>query len=67
MRILIIISIMTLSLISCNENPDSEGMHWDYSIVCEGYFKYKVIGNRAGVIPMLNSDGTPLRCNKKRY
>ena len=56
-----------LFLISCNENPYSEGMHWDYSITCEGGFVYKTLDQRRGTILLLNSDGTPLKCGKKRY
>ena len=47
--------------------PDSEGMHWDYSVICEGGFKYKVLGERRGTIQMLNSDGTRVKCDQIRY
>lgn len=56
------------SIFSCNDSdPYSEGMHWDYSITCEGGFVYKSLDQRRGTILILNSDGTPLRCGKKRY
>lgn len=66
---LFLIFIVIFSVTSCDENSDpyEEGMHWDYSIICEGGFKYKRLGDRGGVIQLLNSDGTPLRCGKKRY
>ena len=35
--------------------------HFEYDIKCEGGFKYKSMGK--GYILMLNSDGTPLKCN----
>lgn len=47
-------------------DPYEEGMHMDYSIRCEDGFKYKVLSERRGTIPVLNSDGTPLKCNEKR-
>lgn len=53
---------------SCNNSdPYKEGAHWDYSISCEGGFKYKHLSGSRGTILLLNSDGTPLRCDKKRY
>lgn len=65
---LLIFGFITAFVYSCFEqekDPDSIGSHWDYSIFCEGGFKYKQMRN--STIQMLNSDGTPLRCNKKRY
>jgi hypothetical protein len=66
----IICTLILGALLSCNnrgkyEGPDSEGSHWDYSVFCEGGFKYKTVDR--GAILLLNSDGTPLRCDKKRY
>ena len=55
---------------SCeNENPYSEGMHWNYSIDCEnGYvFKIKSSGLSSYAIQVFNSDGTPLKCGEKIY
>lgn len=49
------------------KDPYEEGMHMDYSIICEDGFKYKCLGSHRGTIPILNSDGTPLKCNQKRY
>ena len=48
------------------DDPYSEGMHWDYKIRCENGFIYKV-RHREGAIQVLNSDGTPLRCGEKIY
>ena len=48
-------------------DPYEEGSHFDYSIICNDGFKYKSLGHHQGTIPCLNSDGTPLRCNQKRY
>lgn len=47
------------------QDPYAEGVHMDYSIVCENGFIYK--RTRYGIIQVLNSDGTPLRCGKKIY
>ena len=49
-------------LTSCHDNPNDEGMHWNYSIICENGFKYKVLDQRRGVIQLLNQDGTPMKC-----
>ena len=63
----IILIATILFVVSCkNDDPYSEGMHWDYSITCENGFIYKSISDR-GTIQILNSDGTPLRCGKKIY
>lgn len=60
--------VAILSLFSCKDSdPYSEGTHWDYSITCEGGFVYKSLDHHRGTILILNSDGTPLRCGKKRY
>jgi len=48
-----------------NKDPYEEGMHWDYSIICENGFVYK--NKNRGTIQVLNSDGTPLKCGKKIY
>jgi len=47
------------------KDPYEIGMHWDYSIVCENGFIFKQ--NRYGIIQVLNSDGTPLKCREKIY
>lgn len=66
-KILIIITLFFISF-SCNSSePYKEGAHWEYSIICEGGFIYKNFGRDGGTILILNSDGTPLRCGKKRY
>lgn len=60
--------IVMIYLYSCKENdPYSEGMHWNYSIICNDGFKYKCLDHNRGTIPCLNSDGTQLKCDKKRY
>ncbi len=47
----------------CNDNnPYKEGMHWDYSIICENGFKYKILNQRVGTILLLNKDGSPMKC-----
>jgi hypothetical protein len=59
---------LLLLLASCGDGDEySEGSHWDYSIICEGGFKYKSLDHNRGTILLLNSDGTPLKCGKKRY
>ena len=59
---------MIFSVFSCGDyDPYEEGAHWDYSISCEGGFKYKHLEQRRVTILLLNSDGTPLCCDKKRY
>ena len=47
------------------KDPYEIGMHWDYSIVCENGFIFKQ--NRYGIIQVLNSDGTPLKCGEMIY
>jgi len=47
------------------KDPYEIGMHWDYNIVCENGFIFKQ--NRYGIIQVLNSDGTPLKCGEKIY
>lgn len=49
------------------QKPDALGSHFDYSVICENGIKYKVLSNRRGVIMLLNSDGTPVKCNKDQY
>ena len=49
------------------KDPYEIGNHMYYSIVCENGFIYKVLSNRRGVIQILNSDGTPLRCGEEKY
>lgn len=52
---------------SCHDDPYEVGSHWSYSITCEEGFKYKVLDHHRGTIPLLNSDGTRVRCNEKKY
>lgn len=63
---LILLIALVFILQSCKDDPYAEGSHWDYSISCHEGFKYKEMSHR-GIIPVLNSDGTKLRCNQKRY
>lgn len=70
--VLIIVAIFLgigISLQYCDSKKDAyeEGTHWDYSIICEDGFKYKCMGRDKGTIPCLNTDGTRLKCNQKRY
>ena len=64
--ILLAIGMVTLgSYCESRKDPYEIGSHWDYSVECENGFVYKVLGNRRGVIPILNSDGSPLKCGEK--
>ena len=47
------------------KDPYEIGMHWDYTIICENGHIYKQ--NRYGIIQILNSDGTLLKCREKIY
>lgn len=60
--ILAIVIVFAGLFTSCNDNPNDVGMHWDYTIICENGFKYKVLGHHKGTILLLNSDGTPMKC-----
>ena len=62
-----VLALGTCSYLDSKRDPYEEGMHVDYNIICEGGFKYKVLDHRRGTILLLNSDGTPLKCNQKRY
>lgn len=48
------------------KDPYEEGIHMNYSIVCEGGWTYKVLSQRRGTIQVLHSDGTPMKCGEKR-
>ena len=48
------------------KDPYEEGMHMNYTIVCEGGWTYKVLDFRRGTIQVLHSDGTPMKCGEKR-
>lgn len=67
MKQLLLLSLLVLLTTSCNNDPYEEGTHWDYSIICEDGFKYKCMSKHKGIIPVLNSDGTHLKCNQKKY
>ena len=55
-------------LAACNDsNPYEEGMHLDYNIHCEEGFLYKTMNQGRGTIPLLNSDGTRVKCGSKRF
>lgn len=47
------------------KDPYEEGMHMDYSIICENGFVYKQ--KNRGILQVFNSEGTPLKCGKKIY
>ena len=47
------------------KDPYEVGTHMSYKIVCENGFIYKQ--TRHGIIQVLNSDDTPLKCGKKIY
>ena len=55
----------TCEYLDSKQDPDEVGSHFEYDVKCEGGFKYKSMGK--GYILMLNSDGTPLKCNQKRH
>jgi hypothetical protein len=62
---LLAIILVILGLwIESGKGPYDIGTHWDYSIECNNGFKYKILGNKRGVIQLLNSDGSPMRCDK---
>jgi hypothetical protein len=64
----IIILLLVLFIQSCSDtDPYSEGMHLTYSISCEDGFMYKTLDHKRGTIPLLNSDGTRVKCGQKRY
>lgn len=60
-----ILLVLGMSYCDSKQDPYEIGSHLHYSIICNDGFKYKHI--RGGFVPCLNSDGTPLRCNQKRY
>jgi len=45
--------------------PYEIGSHWDYSIICESGFKYKVLSERKGVVPLFYKNGQRMTCNEK--
>ena len=61
----IIILLFGVGYCESKRDPYEVGSHWDYTIVCENGFIYKQ--TRHGIIQVLNSDGTPLKCGKKIY
>ncbi len=69
-KIICLISVPILLFIGMaycerQQDPYEIGSHMGYSIICNDGFKYKRIDR--GFVPCLNSDGTPLKCNQKRY
>lgn len=71
-EILAIIAIMiTLLLVGkyceSRKEPYDIGSHFNYTILCENGYIYKVLEHNKGVIQILNSDGTPLKCGEKIY
>lgn len=65
---ILFIGLLTIGFyIEGKRDPYDIGMHMDYSISCENGFKYKTLSRNRGTILILNSDGTPLKCNQKKY
>jgi hypothetical protein len=65
---LLLLCAVALIISSCERSdPYEEGMHWNYSIICSDGFKFKVLSDKKGTLPCLNSDGTHLKCDQKRY
>lgn len=62
-----ILLMIALQYCDSKQDPYNEGSHWDYLIICEDGYKYKVLSRNRGTIPCKNSDGTFLKCNQKRY
>jgi hypothetical protein len=62
-----VISVFLMSYCENKKDPYEPGMHMNYNIECENGYSYKVLGRNRGVIQILNSDGTPLRCGQKIY
>jgi len=63
-----ILAFMLLAIgifINGQKEPYEEGIHFDYSIVCENGFVWKQTHH--GTIQILNSDGKPLKCGEKIY
>lgn len=56
-----IIVLLTLIFSFDNNDPYSEGSHYNYNIICENGFKYKQ--NNYGIILLLNKNGTPKKCD----
>jgi hypothetical protein len=70
LKVLGFISVPTLLFIGMaycesKQDPYEIGSHMDYTIICNDGFKFKRI--HGSFVPCLNSDGTPLKCNQKRY
>lgn len=63
----VFLALFLMEYCESKRDPDEIGMHANYSVICENGFKYKVLGNRRGTIQMLNSDGTPVKCDQKQY
>jgi hypothetical protein len=58
-------SVLLGTYCESHKDPYEIGLHWDYSIICENGFIYKQM--KYGIIPIVNSDGTPLKCGEKIY
>ena len=71
MRELLFIGFIAMALLvvadyfESKKDPYEVGMHLNYTIKCERGFIY--MQGKNGIIQVLNSDGTPLRCGKKIY
>lgn len=68
MLFLILLSVgLTFLGLYCEsqKDPYEVGVHWSYNISCENGFVYKQM--TYGMIPIVNSDGTALKCGEKIY
>ena len=65
--VIMILGIICLPAFINRNDPYAQGMHFDYSIICENGFKYKVLDQRRGVIPLLNKDGSRMKCKPGEY
>lgn len=48
-----------------HKHPYEIGSHWNYSIICESGYKYKVLSDRRGVVPVYKRNGELLTCNEE--
>jgi len=62
---LVIMPFVLVGYWESKKDPYEIGSHMDYTIICNDGFKFKRI--QGSFVPCLNSDGTPLKCNQKRY
>lgn len=71
MKTLLTITILAFTLLVFSiflentKDPNSIGMHDQYSVKCVNGYVYRFYVN--GTIRVENSDGTPLKCGHKLY